>query len=94
MRLSSILNQRKTAWVVLASSLVVTLIAWAVSQNNLQTRVNDKLNYEADALAKVISQHMLEYEVSLKALNTFIQGSDEITQDEWNRFIENLEIDK
>ena len=94
MRLSSILNQRKTAWVVLASSLVVTLIAWAVSQNNLQTRVNDKLNYEADALAKVISQHMLEYEVSLKALNAFIQGSDEITQDEWNRFIENLEIDK
>lgn len=70
------------------------MAAWMVSVKNLNQRVRQKLDYEGDALASMISRHMVDYEVSLKSLNAFIQSSEDIRQDEWARFVENLEIKK
>ncbi|MEM7673421.1 MAG: CHASE domain-containing protein, partial [Verrucomicrobiota bacterium] len=92
MDLKKILHHPQTAWVILFTSLMVTIVAWRVSEQSLNQRLQDRLKNKTEDLVDAISQRMLEYEVSLDALNAFFQASDHVSRADWRTFVETLDI--
>ena len=81
-------------WLIVVASIVSTIVAWQVSNKQVQQKNSQKFEYQAEHLLALITERMLRYEVALKtgvAANQSIQRT--INADEWELFASTLNIE-
>ncbi|GAA0812398.1 CHASE domain-containing protein [Colwellia asteriadis] len=80
-------------WLVLSASLLLTLIAWKVSDNQIQEKRLELFKVETKQLLDQISERMSYYEVALKAGAATIKNipENELITD-WKTFSEQLNL--
>lgn len=80
-------------WAVVSASLLITVIAWKVSDNQIQEKRSELFKIQTEQILEQISERMSHYEVALKAgaaaLQTFTQ---EMQTDGWRKFSEKLNL--
>lgn len=82
------------AWVVLASSLLLTICAWFISSSYIENRARDKFEFKAHEIAQAIEDQMLVYEQVLRGGVAFFDSSDSISREEWKTYVDKLNISK
>lgn len=82
-------------WLIVATSILSTIVVWQVSNKQIQQKNSQKFEYQAEQLLALITERMLRYEVALKtgvAANQSMHRT--IHSDDWEVFSETLNIEK
>jgi signal transduction histidine kinase/ActR/RegA family two-component response regulator len=90
---ADVLHNEVSAWVVLAISLVITVLSWHISARSVESRLRDAFEFEVEKARLAIVKRMQEYEQVLRSGVGLFLASDEVTRDDWRLFVENLQID-
>lgn len=80
-------------WVVISASLILTVTAWKISDNQVQEKRVELFKIQSEQLLAQISERMSHYEVALKAGAAAIQTFTTKTQvNDWKEFSKSLNI--
>jgi len=83
-----------TAWIVLAFSLLVTLIAWGISDNYANKLAEERFEFQIAEAQDIINKRFINYEQVLRGGLGLFKASNNVERDEWKKYITTLEIDK
>ncbi|WP_051307182.1 CHASE domain-containing protein [Desulfomicrobium escambiense] len=90
---SEALHNDVAAWVVLAISLIITLLSWQIASRSVENHLRDSFNFEVEKAGQAISKRMQEYEQVLRSGVGLFLASESVTRKDWHLFVENLQID-
>ncbi|WIM06070.1 MAG: CHASE domain-containing protein [Candidatus Nitricoxidivorans perseverans] len=93
-KLGTILHSEATAWSVLAVSIVITAMAWFVSNTFLERDAEERFNAAVQRARHNISERMTAYQEILRAGAGLVDSSEHVTRGEWKAFVEALQIDR
>jgi len=93
-RRKGFLNPESLAWLALVLALTFTFGAWHIASDVAVHRVADRFVYRAEKERDNILARMDVYEQALRGTAAFIQASEQVSHDEWRRYIDRLELDK
>lgn len=80
-------------WLVISASLLLTIIACKVSDNQIQEKRTELFKIQTEQLLEQISERMTHYEVALKAGAAAIQTFSQDTQvADWKKFSDRLNL--
>ena len=82
------------AWIILASSLILTVCAWFISTSYIEKRASDKFAFKAEEIAQAIEDQMLVYEQVLRGGVAFFDSSEFVSREEWKNYVAKLNISK
>jgi signal transduction histidine kinase len=77
-----------TPVIVCVAILGATLLTWQGSVQSLERDISLSANTRMDSLEQTIGQRLASYEQILKGGVGFFQGSDRVTHQEWNNYLE------
>ena len=80
------------AWIILASSLILTICAWFISTSYVERRALDKFEFKAQEIAQAIEDQMLVYEQVLRGGVAFFDSSDFVSREEWKTYVDTLDL--
>lgn len=86
------LHHPVTAWIILLCSLILTAVAWYISNQFVMQRAADRFRFETADVKSAISRRMLEYEAVLRGGVGLFATSDHVSRQEWNTYVTTLEI--
>lgn len=86
-------HNERTAWVVLAVSLLITLFSWWLVGDHAEERARDRFNFETQKAAQSIAKRMQEYEQVLRGGVGLFLASRDVTRKDWQAYVSNLQID-
>lgn len=82
-------------WLVISLSLILTITAWKISDNQIQEKRTELFKIESEQLLDQISERMSHYAVGLQAGAAAIQSIAHHTQvEEWAKFSKALHINE
>ncbi|MCB1097483.1 MAG: CHASE domain-containing protein [Verrucomicrobiae bacterium] len=87
-----ILRNRYTAWLVLANSLFITLLAWWVSSNFSEELAAKQFDASVREMISNIDHRMDLYEQALWGGVGLYSASDTVTRSAWKHYIDSLKI--
>ena len=90
---AGIFHNPLTAWLVLAVSLLLTVMAWIISSAYAESRARDRFNFEVDKSTLAIAKRMEGYEQVLRGVVGLFNASDEVNRLDFKRYVSNLQID-
>jgi PAS domain S-box-containing protein len=74
-------------WLVISLSLLLTVIAWKVADNQVREKRSELFKIQTEQLIEQVSERMSHYEIGLKAGAAAIQSISQNTQvEEWAKF--------
>lgn len=80
-------------WLVIIASLLLTITAWKISDNQLKDKREELFNIQVKQLLAQVSERMSHYAVGLKAGAAAIQSIARDTHvDEWAKFSKELDL--
>jgi PAS domain S-box-containing protein len=88
----SVIDHSLTAWLILAVSLVFTLVAWLLSNQYIENRAEDRFAFRMMQVREQISDRMLKYEQLLRSSVGLFVSSDHVSRNEWKTYIANCEL--
>ncbi len=88
------LHPESFAWIALALTLIFAVGAWYVADQIVSNRVNDRFQYRAEKERDIIVRRLQAYELVLQGTAAFIESSDKVDRDEWQRYIAHLELEQ
>jgi diguanylate cyclase (GGDEF)-like protein/PAS domain S-box-containing protein len=91
--IGEIFHNQYTAWMVLGVSLVLTIFAWVLSNAYVESRAQDRFNFEVDNTITAITGRMDAYEQVLRGGIGLFKASDEVTRSDWKAYVSTLLID-
>ena len=91
-RIERLLHHKATAWVVLALSLAMTLLAWMVAHRSIQKDATERFNAAVQLAQHSIEERMAAYASILRAGAGLIGSSEHVSRDEWRFFVESLQL--
>ena len=82
-----------TAWIVLGISILITVIAWAVSNKYARQLATERFQFQIVEAQNAIKRRFVNYEqVLLGGLGLF-KASNHVSRKEWHDYIKTLNID-
>jgi PAS domain S-box-containing protein len=82
-------------WIVVSGSIVLTFIAWYISNQTAQEKIRLQFDFESEQLLGLVVERMSRYEDALRAGVAAIHSQSQgIDAEEWRRFSNTLQIDK
>ncbi|MBO1926987.1 CHASE domain-containing protein [Thiomicrorhabdus sp. 6S2-11] len=81
------------AWIVLFISLTLTAVAWKISQNTLLEKAETRFQLNSEEISAAITERLHTYEMAIRSGKAFFDSSEEVTRDEWQRFVASLKIE-
>ncbi len=90
---ADVLRNDVAAWVVLAISLLITLLSWHIASRSVESHLRDSFGFEVEKAGLAITKRMQEYEQVLRSGVGLFLASDTVTREDWRLFVENLQID-
>jgi diguanylate cyclase (GGDEF)-like protein/PAS domain S-box-containing protein len=91
-RFRVILYREATAWAVLAASLMMTAAVWLVSNRFLEQEGKERFAGVCRLAQDSIQGRMIAYQQVLRAAAGFIEGSEQVSRKEWQRFVATLHL--
>jgi diguanylate cyclase (GGDEF)-like protein/PAS domain S-box-containing protein len=91
-RLESILRSEATAWVVLALSIVMTMMAWQVATRYLDRDAKRRFGQSSQFAQQRIQERMDDYQEILRTGAGLFASSEHVSRAEWHTFVENLKL--
>ncbi len=80
-------------WLIVASSVVITFVAWQTSHNALQERNQTSFVTESDRVVALLSERLAHYEDALLSGVAAIQATaGSMTRSEWRRYAQYLNL--
>lgn len=89
-----ILHHSATAWVILLASMVLTGVAWFISNQFVLQRAVDRFRFETSDVKSAIGKRMLEYEAILRGGAGLFAASGEVDREMWRTYVTAIEIDR
>ena len=81
-------------WIVISLSLLLTLMAWHFSKQQIDTQVEAQFQREADQVVELVSERMLKYEDAFWGGVSAIQArGGDISFRDWRVFAKHLRIE-
>ncbi len=93
-RRQGFLTAELLAWLTLALTLLLALGAWYVAHEMVTTRVNERFVYRAERERDNILARLQMYEQMLRSGAAFVESSEYISRDEWQGYVQHLELAK
>ncbi len=91
---ANVLHNAYTAWIVLFSSVLLTVVAYVLSNQFVQQRIQDRFDFLSRELEAEIENQLLVYEQVLRSTVSLIYASDELDRSEFEFFVKTLQLDK
>ncbi len=80
-------------WVVISTSLILTVVAWRFAENQIQEKRSELFKIQTEQLLDHIAERMTHYEVALKAGAAAIQSlTQNVEPDNWAEFSKALNL--
>ncbi len=92
LRARGFLHAGALPWVVLALLMSLTLAGWYLAQEAAERRVGERFLYRAEQERNYILQRMSAHEQVLRGAAAFFEASDQISRDEWRRYVDRLQL--
>lgn len=93
-RLGVLLHNANTAWVVLAISVAMTVLAWYVSSQLAEREARQRFQESVDLAQLSTRQRMLAYPAILRAGGGLFASSQAVTREEWRTFVRPQQLNK
>lgn len=87
-----ILRHPKFPMVVLALSMLVTVVAWGVSSSMVQKNIEERFIRHTDDLAAAIEARLLTYETTLRGGAGLFKITGKISREQWRTYVDSLHI--
>ncbi|NQU63174.1 MAG: CHASE domain-containing protein, partial [SAR324 cluster bacterium] len=81
-----------TAWIILITSLVLTVGAYFLSASFVQKRVEDRFSFRTTEIESAIKDRLQIYEQALWGGVGLMNASQSVSRQEWAKYVETLEI--
>ena len=82
-------------WGIIASSLLLTIVAWYISSSQAEKNIEQKFNFDSHQLISLISERMSHYEDALKSSIAAIQLNDnKIDAEKWRKYSKTLTLEQ
>ncbi len=81
-----------TAWIILCLSLILTVVAWWVSNNIAKQRTRDRFDFRVEEITHAIRDRMNVYEQVLWGGVGLFNASGWVSRQEWEAYVETLDI--
>ena len=81
-----------TAWVILALSLVLTTLAWFISDQAIQANAEQRFRFQTEDIVAAINKRLLTYETALRGGIGLFNASDAVTRQEWRQYVSDLRL--
>jgi signal transduction histidine kinase len=92
--ISRVLHDSRTAWIILAVSLVLTAIAWHLSNRYVVARAGERFNYRSEDVEKAIATRMTNYEQVLRSGVALFNSGGEPSREQWRKFVASLDLER
>lgn len=89
-----VLEHPATAWVVLLLSLVLTGLAWYISDKAARTNAEQRFGFQTEELSSAIRQRMQEYETVLRGGAGLFKVSERVGREAWRQYVANLRLEQ
>ncbi len=89
-----LLHDEVTAWVILAVSLVLTVLGWYIASEYVAKRASERFTFEVEEAQFAIAKRMQEYEQVLRGGVGLFNANNAITRREWRTYVDTLQIEK
>lgn len=90
----NVLRSDRSAWIILAISVVMTSLAWSVSKSYLQRDAADRFDSAIQLARHNIEQRMMAYQSILRAGAGLFDSSETVTREEWKTFVGGIQLDR
>ncbi len=87
-----ILSHPVTAWVFLAGSLLLTALAWYISNRSVQLRLQDRFTLRTDEIAVAIRDRIASYESVLRGGAGLLTSTSQIDRARWRTYVDSLRL--
>ena len=77
---------------LLACSIVLTIVAWSISRQNLAEKTKYRFDYAVDNIQSAIQVRMTAYEQVLRGAVGFFYSSDTVTRSDWKEYVQTLRL--
>lgn len=79
-------------WLVLAVSLVLTALAWHLSENFIAGSVQQRFDFQKREISSSIVKRLREYQAVLRGGAGLINASERVSRVEWRRYVDDLKL--
>ncbi|WP_374328608.1 CHASE domain-containing protein [Azonexus sp.] len=80
-------------WIVLGLILSLTFVAWYLARAAATHQASERFLYRAEKERDYILQRMAAHEQVLRGAAAFFEASDQVSREEWQRYLEQLKLD-
>lgn len=77
---------------LLACSIVLTIVAWSISRQNLAEKTKYRFDHAVDNIQSAIQVRMTAYEQVLRGAVGFFYSSDTVTRSDWKEYVQTLRL--
>lgn len=79
-------------WLVLALSLILTVVMWHLTRDATQARLEERFTYRADEVQAALESHLSAYELVLLGGAGLFSVADRVSAREWRTYVESLNL--
>lgn len=79
---------------VCAIGLLLTLASWQWSRNRVREHAEGLFERQVALVSMAIRERVIDYETVLRSTSAFFAGSEKIERREWQRFVQELNLDR
>ena len=90
----NLLDRTGVAWLTLAATVVLTLVAWRQSDTHLERLARERFLLLAEAAQAVLVDRMKDYAEVLRGGTALFAANDAVSREQWRVYVETLELDK
>ncbi|SMP41065.1 PAS domain S-box-containing protein [Neorhodopirellula lusitana] len=87
-----LLHNRAAAWGILAISLLLTGLAWFLTNRHVERRDRDRFEFRTAEVQSRIEERMQKYEQVLRDGTAFFAASENVSRQDWTNYIQRCEI--
>lgn len=92
-RLVNIIHNPWSGWIILATSLAITIIAYNVSSRLAESQAKTRFEYRAAEIVTAIDERLSVYEQVLRSGVAMMYSQEELTRDGWRQFADTLNLE-
>lgn len=83
-----------TPWLVLAMSLVMTLMAYHITVAEIDSKIDQRFSLQSQDVAQAIQRRLAAYQLAIRAGRGLFDASDEVSRAEWKNFVKDLQLNQ
>lgn len=90
----TVVHGRGGAWGILGISLLLTYLAWSLTNQHIAKRHQDRFSFRTQQVRDRIEERMLEYEQALRGGVGLFKASSDVSRSEWRDYVKQCEIQR